>query len=769
MIKKILPAVLLGLSFVSCQMGLTNYKNRDGVTSRASNPTSQDSTMDITYNDKYIFATIDEPANIANLSFYINVDGNSESGFKSWLWKESGADILVQRVKQTDGSFKTSFYNAFDGSDWGDAKFEVEASVENNKVTLKIPFDPESNLIYDNFAKYTFGYVSYSAEGDGWEIATILPAQNNNFTYGTKKLNLEVEDFNFIYDNNYLYASIKEPESIANFDLYINTDENADTGFKSWLWTESGADFLVERTKQSDGTFVTSLYKYNGSNWGTAICTLDCTVENHEVFVKIPFDANSAFVAEKINSFAFGYVSFSSEGDGWQSATVLPEKNKSFVSNNGANITVVDFAAKDSEGNKIEYNNGIIIPAYITGASNWEQIEKTVASFKANNPDKDIFVVLNGVNGPNGFDWETAKDYLGTIKQNCKLIGYVHTCTAEFANENGSFKYRSINGTEDSVIGDIENWIANCNIYGCNLDGIWIDEFYPRYEIAGNYDSTLTFPNGKEFAPTELLKYPKGTNLADEINNLNINPEGGYYWQLITEIMKVHPEFIKIGNAGGMFWSNQMPYGKLVDILVCFEQKYSIAKYGDPRDSSYDASAPEWKRLADSCTVNSEVAHKLALIHGAYDFDVIDSPAFRQKVLKNNTRYEAIRWQLLRIQDSKNNKIYNESDITESSILDKLVVAGEDFRQAASTAYYQAFNYEDFRNEVINEYKSLGISDEAYNAQLVDALMNAEKYGYTHVYVTDRDYGIYGESNVWGGLPSYLNTEVELLANFFNK
>jgi hypothetical protein len=287
----------------------------------------------------------------------------------------------------------------------------------------------------------------------------------------------------------------------------------------------------------------------------------------------------------------------------------------------------------------------MIIPAYITldDTSGWNMLKEGAAVMSAgtNASFKDYWVTVNSSsNGPFSAvtDWAKAATVWDPIRSNGgRIFGYVHTC-----EQPTGPTFRSL----ATVKSEIAAWVAGYP----QLDGIWLDEYYPRFEIAGSdVVDGPTYPNGLENAPTDR----SFVNSLNQFNGQQVNPAGGYYDQLVTWIRATYPTLRIIGNAGGAFYSNQLLYSDLPDVLVSFEQNFSVA-----------ANAPtnDWSALTRQ--VPDSKAGQLALIHG------------------NTTSLDG-------------------------------------------------------------------------------AVDQALAHGYTHVYTTDRVL----ENNVWGGLPTYLTTEIGYIAN----
>ena len=306
--------------------------------------------------------------------------------------------------------------------------------------------------------------------------------------------------------------------------------------------------------------------------------------------------------------------------------------------------TAPGFAAPTA-ANPAHFGKGMIIPAYISldDASDWN-ILKEGAAVMANgtNPAmRDYWIVANsGQNGPfsNATDWANAATVWNPIRANGgKVMGYVHTCL-----QPGGPYFRPLSTVE----AEITTWVQGYP----DLDGIWLDEFYPRFELADNDGATgPDYPNGTALAPAD-----RGfVNSLNQFNGQQVNPAGGYYDQLMSWIRATYPNLRIIANAGGAFYSNQLQYANLPDVLVSFEQNFSVAANSPTND---------WAGL--NRQVPNSQSGQLALIHR------------------------------------------NDSSL--------------------ATAVDQAF-----------------------------------AHGFSHVYTTNRLL----ENNVWGGLPPYLTSEIQYIAN----
>jgi hypothetical protein len=371
-------------------------------------------------------------------------------------------------------------------------------------------------------------------------------------------------------EDRHLLILVQGQGLIGNYNLFLNTDDNRATGHQSDQWKQaSGADFMV-----SNG----ALYRSTGSGWSWAPVAdaVEAAANSLSIEIRIPLSALS--VTSGNSRVTLGVQALTAA---WQVDSALPKAAQFSVFSTAANFPV---------------GKGMIIPAYLPleDASNWNVLKEGAALMAAGkNPAfRDYWVTVNSAaNGPftAPSDWAKATAVWNPIRSNGgKIFGYVHTCEQPTGPQ-----FRSL----ATVKGEITAWV---NGYP-QLDGIWLDEFYPRFEIADR-DGVAgpSYPNGLGNAPLD-----RGfVNSANQFNGQQINPAGGYYDQLVKWIRATYPTLRIIGNAGGAFYSNQLAYGDLVDVLVSFEQNLDVAS---------NAPVNDWTPLKRQVTNGK--SGQLALIH----------------------------------------------------------------------------------------------------------------------------------------------------------
>jgi hypothetical protein len=422
-----------------------------------------------------------------------------------------------------------------------------------------------------------------------------------------------------------LYLLIQGSNLAGNYNFFFNADGNAQSGHQSPAWPSSGADYLL-----SNG----ALYRSTGPGWSWQPIAGDVSVAANAGAIKVRLSLQSLGLSAAVPSIGVGFQLLN---DAWVLDSQLPSAG-----------TFANAKASPLPGPSFPVGKGVIIPAYIglDDSTTWKILEEGAAVLRdgSSSSHKDYWVAVNSDrNGPfiKEADWNRAKAVWDPIRANGgRIFGYVHTLV-----NPDSEQFRVLT----DVKADITAWVAGYP----NIDGIWLDEFYPRYEIAPKDGARATFPNGEAAAPTDR----RFLNPDNTFNAQQVNPVGGYYDQLVQWIRTTYPQLRIIGNAGGQFYSNQVRYGDLVDVLVSFEETLARATGSD----IFGAPNEVWGNLNRQ---NPGKIGQLALIH-------------------------------------------------------------------------------------------------SNGANLADAVNQSFARGYTHVYTTDRVLN----ANIWGGIPPYLTTELQLVAS----
>jgi hypothetical protein len=420
------------------------------------------------------------------------------------------------------------------------------------------------------------------------------------------------------------------------YNLFIDTDNDPKTSYMPWAWpASSGAEVLVSGGRSLPYKPTTGVR--NGTDWGwddtaaTAVYVSPeaATPAGQGRAFEIPLSALNASAQRGIG---LGYQVVYTMLDGETSAPSeqVPAPRPTFlrIAPQGSppydldNCRYTDTRERptwqapscpsgyptrvpEPTAEPIGVSGGAIVPAYIPTSPqaeaevNWTRIKRGAElAARTNGSRRDYWVAINGPN-PGGppKEWTDWAPYLTHWTQletypNLNVFGYVYACEGKC---EGSANLRPM----QDVMNDITRWICGYP----KLSGIWIDEYYPQYELSNIPDRTV-IPN----LPETDLRAPSDRCAVtwDGKNNgaVQVKPAGGYFDVLTKWINATYPNLKIIGNAGGPLVSNFADYAGLVDVIVGYENSYQIAITGGESGRDKLAPSPRGK------------SGQLALFHG---------------------------------------------------------------------------------------------------------------------------------------------------------
>ena len=409
---------------------------------------------------------------------------------------------------------------------------------------------------------------------------------------------------------NYLYIAVQGENLEPTYNLFINTDNNSKTGYQAAnSWSTSGAEFLLSGGVLSRSTGAGWNWEAVADNGSSATGTVAVSANRSVIEAQIPLAA-LGLTASTASGISIGLQAVTAT---WSIGSILPTTSAFAKLSAGA-------PAAPGAGPAFKVGKGMIIPAYLTldDAADWNLLKEGAAQMQASpNPTfKDFWVTVNsGNSGPfqSAAEWVKAKSVWDPIRANGgRIFGYIHALQSPDSSTPQGRLYRDL----ASVKADIAAWVSGYP----SLDGIWIDEFYPRFEIAQPEAGDALvyprdYPNGAAYAPADT----GFINSLGQFNGKQVDPTGGYFSQLTSWIHATYPQLRLIGNAGGDMYSNQYRYGDLVDVLVSFEQNFDTA-YATGIVTWQNGTAVEtdkymWHGL-DRLNQVTTAPGSLALIHG---------------------------------------------------------------------------------------------------------------------------------------------------------
>ncbi len=223
--------------------------------------------------------------------FYLNADGDEATGFQAPYWDKAGADYLIE-----NGILYS--YSGSGGSNWGWTEINnykklglfkatssvIEVSIPLSDIAstneIRIGFvwkdSHDNKLPMSNSLAAASSHVVNEPEMTSTPSATIKPGATPVPTSPKIVVDGKVSDWSGVayvgqgssnpsglklfHDHQYLYILLEGKKLSSKIQFYVNTDMNANTGYKVSNWETSGAEYLVENGR---------VYKYSGkgSNW----------------------------------------------------------------------------------------------------------------------------------------------------------------------------------------------------------------------------------------------------------------------------------------------------------------------------------------------------------------------------------------------------------------------------------------------------------------------------------------------------------------------
>jgi hypothetical protein len=515
---------------------------------------------------------------------FLNSDNDLATGQQTAPWTSTGADYMVENGR---------LYR-FESNAWQDLGASSVSSTANG-TALDVAVAKSALVGLAPFFEVGFKDIATT-----WSLKSALPASGALAPYpqtvgfvvdgsarewaGVRALatasSQPASSLKATFNEDFLYFIVQGRGLGGYYGLYLNTDDDPSTGFSEG----NGADYMVQNGR---------LYQSKGSGWdwndlGTAGVQ---EAKNSSVLeIRVARDAVGALA----RAITVQVVDIRSAD--WRTQGSLP-------------------SGSFAELSLSRFSKGMIVPAYL-GVSprnsadpgydasliaTWTILAEAASAFKnGSNPNyKDFWVVVSSSRsgpfneGEGDEPWARAASLWDPIRANDGVIfGYVHTCvspTMPLVEQ-----YRPLREVEEEIVAWVKGYPG--------LGGIWLDEFYPRYEIA-NTAGTAFFPNGDQNAPADRSWYNNGVPSWGQ----QVNPTGGYYDQLTKWIRATYPNLRIVGNAGGWFWSNQKNYADLVDVTCSFEQTLEYAQ------ANRANQALDWHGLDRDNTWTPQ--GQLALIH----------------------------------------------------------------------------------------------------------------------------------------------------------
>jgi hypothetical protein len=228
------------------------------------------SSLVVSDNATNIFLTVQGSVMTSTFDAFINTDNNTTTGFIDATWSSMGADFMVQ-----NGSLYS--YSGTNNA-WGwtlvQAGLQINDSQINTDLKQREIIIPRSKL--SSFAIGALIKTGYRNVLNG-NVSAVIPASASamlSYTI-TNTYVPALQDISVSDNATGLIVTVRGGSLSATYQVYLNSDDVAASGYVDGTWAATGIDHMVENG---------SLYRYTGtgSNWvWTAVAGSNVTVTNN--------------------------------------------------------------------------------------------------------------------------------------------------------------------------------------------------------------------------------------------------------------------------------------------------------------------------------------------------------------------------------------------------------------------------------------------------------------------------------------------------------
>ncbi len=246
-----------------------NASDWNGISVLASESGQHLTTLKATSDETHLYILLQGSNISTHTQVFINSDNNTNTGYHSPNWSSSGADYMIENNEL----YKSTGNNA--GWNWSyqgtagilHAKNSnvVEISIEKTKINpnstisigasdLNSSWNITSNIpLSGGLPSFTLSTTSIVIDGSASDWASISSITNESGQHLTA---MKVTD-----DPTHLYILLQGSNISTHTEIFINSDNNSNTGHQSSIWSSSGADYMIENNELYQSTS-------NNSSWG---------------------------------------------------------------------------------------------------------------------------------------------------------------------------------------------------------------------------------------------------------------------------------------------------------------------------------------------------------------------------------------------------------------------------------------------------------------------------------------------------------------------
>ncbi len=245
-----------------------NASDWNGISVLTSESGQHLTSMKVTSDETHLYILLQGSNISTHTQVFINSDNNTNTGYHAPSWSSSGADYMIENNEL----YKSTGNNA--GWNWsylGTAGIQhaknsnvVEIGIEKTKINPSSTITIGASDLNSNWTitskipssgglpSFIFSATSITVDGSASDWAGISSIATES---GQHLTSMKVTD-----DATHLYILLQGTSISTNTEIFINSDNNTNTGHQSATWSSSGADYMIENNE---------LYKStsNNANW----------------------------------------------------------------------------------------------------------------------------------------------------------------------------------------------------------------------------------------------------------------------------------------------------------------------------------------------------------------------------------------------------------------------------------------------------------------------------------------------------------------------
>jgi hypothetical protein len=198
---------------------------------------------------------------IGNYQVFFNTDNNTNTGLiDNAIWSGMGADYaILGGIFYKHDATTTSGVNGFAWLNAGTISSQIDANNTTHEITI-------SKSLFNNFPIGSTLSVGYRKLASNIEIAKV-PAVGGMALYTIENPYIaDLQSLTATDDNHKIHITVKGGKINTLYRLYIDTDNNPNTGNNDGNWTTMGAEYLVENGSLFTYNTTTSVWDFVTSN-----------------------------------------------------------------------------------------------------------------------------------------------------------------------------------------------------------------------------------------------------------------------------------------------------------------------------------------------------------------------------------------------------------------------------------------------------------------------------------------------------------------------